>query len=68
MSLADNQCIPCRGGVPPVPADRALRCRLADEQLHDLTAVPVGRSPTWVGSTADRRFLLFFAPQFERNR
>ena len=23
MSLADNQCIPCRGGVPPVAADRA---------------------------------------------
>ena len=23
MSLADNKCIPCRGGVPPVPADRA---------------------------------------------
>ena len=23
MSLADNTCIPCRGGVPPVPADRA---------------------------------------------
>ena len=23
MSLADNKCIPCRGGVPPVPNDRA---------------------------------------------
>ena len=23
MGLADNQCIPCRGGVPPVPHDRA---------------------------------------------
>ncbi len=23
MGLADNQCIPCRGGVPPVSADRA---------------------------------------------
>ena len=23
MGLADNSCIPCRGGVPPVPADRA---------------------------------------------
>ena len=23
MSLADNKCIPCRGGVPPLPADRA---------------------------------------------
>ncbi len=23
MSLADNKCIPCRGGVPPVQADRA---------------------------------------------
>lgn len=23
MSLADNKCIPCRGGVPPVPAERA---------------------------------------------
>ncbi len=23
MGLADNKCIPCRGGVPPVPADRA---------------------------------------------
>lgn len=22
MSLADNQCIPCRGGVPPLPAER----------------------------------------------
>lgn len=24
MSLADNKCVPCRGGVPPLPADRAL--------------------------------------------
>ncbi len=23
MSLAENACIPCRGGVPPVTADRA---------------------------------------------
>ena len=23
MSLADNKCIPCRGGVPPVSVDRA---------------------------------------------
>ncbi len=23
MGLADNKCIPCRGGVPPVPNDRA---------------------------------------------
>jgi 4a-hydroxytetrahydrobiopterin dehydratase len=22
MSLADQQCIPCRGGVPPLPAER----------------------------------------------
>ena len=22
MGLADNKCIPCRGGVPPVPNDR----------------------------------------------
>ena len=22
MSLADNKCIPCRGGVPPLPAER----------------------------------------------
>ena len=22
MSLADNKCVPCRGGVPPLPADR----------------------------------------------
>ena len=22
MSLADNQCIPCRGGVPPLSNDR----------------------------------------------
>lgn len=22
MNLADKQCIPCRGGVPPLPADR----------------------------------------------
>lgn len=23
MSLADKTCVPCRGGVPPLPADRA---------------------------------------------
>ena len=23
MSLADHKCIPCRGGVPPVPSERA---------------------------------------------
>jgi 4a-hydroxytetrahydrobiopterin dehydratase len=23
MSLADKQCIPCRGGVPPLPPERA---------------------------------------------
>jgi 4a-hydroxytetrahydrobiopterin dehydratase len=23
MSLADQQCVPCRGGVPPLPAERA---------------------------------------------
>ena len=23
MSLADNKCVPCRGGVPPLPQDRA---------------------------------------------
>jgi 4a-hydroxytetrahydrobiopterin dehydratase len=22
MSLADNQCVPCRGGVPPLPRER----------------------------------------------
>ena len=22
MSLADKKCIPCRGGVPPLPAER----------------------------------------------
>ena len=22
MSLADNTCVPCRGGVPPLPNDR----------------------------------------------
>jgi 4a-hydroxytetrahydrobiopterin dehydratase len=22
MALADNQCVPCRGGVPPLPRDR----------------------------------------------
>jgi 4a-hydroxytetrahydrobiopterin dehydratase len=22
MGLADNTCVPCRGGVPPLPADR----------------------------------------------
>ncbi len=22
MGLADNKCVPCRGGVPPLPADR----------------------------------------------
>lgn len=22
MSLADERCVPCRGGVPPLPADR----------------------------------------------
>ena len=32
MSLADNTCIPCRGGVPPVPADRAQA--LDVELLH----------------------------------
>ena len=23
MGLADNKCVPCRGGVPPLPEDRA---------------------------------------------
>ena len=23
MNLADKQCVPCRGGVPPMPAERA---------------------------------------------
>ena len=23
MGLADNKCVPCRGGVPPLPSDRA---------------------------------------------
>ncbi|CAI4029815.1 putative pterin-4-alpha-carbinolamine dehydratase [Nitrospira tepida] len=23
MGLADNKCVPCRGGVPPLPAERA---------------------------------------------
>lgn len=23
MGLADNTCVPCRGGVPPLPGDRA---------------------------------------------
>ena len=23
MALADRQCVPCRGGVPPLPAERA---------------------------------------------
>ncbi len=23
MGLADNKCVPCRGGVPPLPDDRA---------------------------------------------
>jgi 4a-hydroxytetrahydrobiopterin dehydratase len=23
MSLADQQCVPCRGGVPPMPRERA---------------------------------------------
>ena len=22
MGLADNKCVPCRGGVPPLPNDR----------------------------------------------
>ena len=22
MGLADNKCVPCRGGIPPLPADR----------------------------------------------
>jgi len=38
MSLADNQCIPCRGGVPPLAADRAraLLAELGDGwQLDD---------------------------------
>lgn len=32
MSLADNKCIPCRGGVPPMPDARAreLLAELAD--------------------------------------
>jgi 4a-hydroxytetrahydrobiopterin dehydratase len=25
MALADQQCIPCRGGVPPLPAERIER-------------------------------------------
>ncbi|MCC6140265.1 MAG: 4a-hydroxytetrahydrobiopterin dehydratase [Nitrospira sp.] len=33
MGLADNTCIPCRGGVPPVSADRAQA--LLKELGHD---------------------------------
>jgi len=29
MSLADRQCVPCRGGVPPLPEERA-RALLAE--------------------------------------
>lgn len=37
MSLADNQCIPCRGGVPPMSSDRAeeLLAELGDEWALD---------------------------------
>ncbi|HUF71767.1 MAG TPA: 4a-hydroxytetrahydrobiopterin dehydratase [Gammaproteobacteria bacterium] len=38
MNLADQQCIPCRGGVPPLSSDRAnqLLAELADGwQLND---------------------------------
>lgn len=38
MSLADKQCIPCRGGVPPLGDDRAreLLDQLGDDwQLND---------------------------------
>lgn len=33
MNLADKQCIPCRGGVPPLSADRAseLLAELGDD-------------------------------------
>jgi 4a-hydroxytetrahydrobiopterin dehydratase len=33
VSLADKQCIPCRGGVPPLPSDRsdALLAELGGE-------------------------------------
>jgi 4a-hydroxytetrahydrobiopterin dehydratase len=37
MSLADNRCIPCRGGVPPLTSDRAaeLLDELGDEWILD---------------------------------
>jgi 4a-hydroxytetrahydrobiopterin dehydratase len=38
MNLADKQCIPCRGGVPPLSADRAseLLAELGDDwKLND---------------------------------
>lgn len=38
MNLADQQCIPCRGGVPPLSAERAeeLLAELGDDwQLND---------------------------------
>ena len=41
MSLADNQCIPCRGGVPPLAADRAQE--LLSELGDDWTLNDEGR-------------------------
>ena len=37
MKLADNECIPCRGGVPPLAADRveALLGELGDDWRLD---------------------------------
>ncbi len=37
MKLADNQCIPCRGGVPPVSSKRAgeLLAELGDDWKLD---------------------------------
>lgn len=37
MSLADKQCIPCRGGIPPLPPERAaeLLAELGDDWSLD---------------------------------
>lgn len=37
MKLADNECIPCRGGVPPLTSDRSeeLLSELGDDWMLD---------------------------------
>lgn len=38
MALADQQCIPCRGGVPPLPAERTAALLLELESGWALNA------------------------------